>query len=74
MEGGGQIMVGTVPPIRDAAVAHDGKKTLAMLRHRPHEAIPDLLARLDVAIGIAKATDTRVDEINRPDADTRYEL
>ena len=38
IDGGGQIMVGTVAPIRDAAVAHDGRKTLAMLRRRPHEA------------------------------------
>jgi hypothetical protein len=74
IEGGGQIMVGTVAPIRNAAVAHDGKKTLAMLRRRSHEAIPDLLARLDAAINTAKATGTRVDEINRPNADTRYEL
>ena len=67
-------MVGTVAPIRDAAVAHDGQKTLAMLRRRPHEAIPNLLARLDAAINTAKATGTRVDEINRPNADTSYEL
>ncbi len=31
---GGQIMLGTVKPISNAAVAHDGKKTLAMLRQR----------------------------------------
>ena len=74
IEAGGQIMVGTVAPIRDAAVAHDGKKTLAMLRRRPHEAIPDLLARLDTAIGTAKATGTRVDEINSAGANDRYEL
>jgi hypothetical protein len=74
IEAGGQIMVGTVAPIRDAAVAHDGQKTLAMLRRWPHEAIPDLLARLDAAINTAKATGTRVDEINRPNADTSYEL
>jgi hypothetical protein len=67
-------MVGTVAPIRDAAVAHDGKKTLAMLRRRPHEAIPDLLARLDAAIGTAKATGTRVDEINSAGANHRYEI
>lgn len=33
--GGGQIMVGTVAPIKGAAIAHDGKQTLAMLRRRP---------------------------------------
>lgn len=74
IEAGGQIMVGTVAPIRDAAVAHDGQKTLAMLRRRPNEAIPALLARLDTAINTAKTTGTRVDEINRPNADTSYEL
>jgi hypothetical protein len=74
IDGGGQIMVGTVVPIRDAAVAHDGKKTLAMLRRQPHEAIPALLARLDAAIGTAKATGTRVDEINTAGANRRYEI
>jgi len=34
LDAGGQVMLGTVKPISDAAVAHDGKKTLAMLRRR----------------------------------------
>jgi len=72
--GGGQIMIGTVHPIRGAAVAHDGKKTLAMLRNRPHEMLPDLLQRLDAAIASAQATGQRVDEINTPASNTRYEL
>jgi hypothetical protein len=72
--GGGQIMVGTVQPIRDAAVAHDGAKTLAMLRKRPHESLAALLARLDAAIASARATGQRVDEINKPTSSTRYEL
>ena len=74
IDGGGQIMVGTVAPIRGAAVAHDGRKTLVMLRRRPREAIPDLLARLDAAIATAKASGTRVDEINTSASDRRYEL
>jgi hypothetical protein len=74
IDGGGQIMVGTVAPIRGAAVAHDGGKTLVMLRRRPREAIPDLLARLDAAIATAKATGSRVDEINTSTSDRRYEL
>jgi hypothetical protein len=74
VDGGGQIMIGTVAPIRSAAVAHDGRKTLAMLRRRPREPIPDLLARLDEAIATANATGTRVDEINTPSAKKRYEL
>jgi len=66
-------MVGTVAPIKGAAVAHDGKRTLAMLRRRPHEGVRDLLARLDAAIATAQASESRVDEINTPSSDTRYE-
>jgi hypothetical protein len=71
---GGQIMIGTVAPIRGAAVAHDGKKTLAMLKHRSGEPLPDLLYRLDAAIATAKATGNRVDEINSVSSGTRYEF
>ena len=74
IESGGQIMLGTVAPIRGAAVAHDGSKTLAMLRRRPGEAIQELLTRLDAAIATAKSTGARVDEINLGASDTRYEL
>jgi len=41
LDAGGQIMLGTVKPISDAAVAHDGKRTLAMLRRRAAETIPE---------------------------------
>ena len=71
---GGQIMIGTVAPITGAAVAHDGKSTLAMLRCQAQETLPDLLQRLEAAIGAAEATGKRVDEINRPNAAQRYEL
>ncbi|HLX28740.1 MAG TPA: hypothetical protein VKV24_09685 [Casimicrobiaceae bacterium] len=74
IDAGGQIMVGTVAPIKGAAVAHDGKQTLVMLRRQPREAITDLLARLDAAIAAAQANGSRVDEINTPSSDTRYEL
>jgi hypothetical protein len=67
-------MVGTVAPIKGAAVAHDGKQTLAMLRRRPREPIPDLLARLDAAIATAQSSGARVDEINTPTSNKRYEL
>jgi hypothetical protein len=74
MDSGGQIMLGTVKPLSGAAVAHDGKKTLAMLRRRPAEAIADLLLRLDAAIATAQTTGSGVDEINKPSSDVRYEL
>ena len=67
-------MMGSVAPIRDAAVAHDGKKTLAMLRKRSTESVADLLVRLDLAIATAQSTGQRVDEINTPSSDLRYEL
>ena len=71
---GGQIMIGTIAPIKGAAVAHDGKKTLAMLRRRPHEAITDLLTRLHAAIATAQATGSRVDDINTASSGKRYEI
>lgn len=74
MDSGGQIMLGTVKPLCGAAVAHDGKKTLAMLRRRPAEPVADLLLRLDAAIATAQSTGSRVDEINKPSSDVRYEL
>lgn len=74
IDGGGQIMIGTVAPIRGAAVAHDGHKTLVMLRRQSRETIPDLLARLDAAILTAMTTGTRVDEINTEGSSRRYEL
>jgi hypothetical protein len=67
-------MIGTLAPIESAAVAHDGGKTLAMLQRRSGEALPDLLARLDVAIATAKSTGSRVAEINTPSSDRRYEI
>ena len=74
IDGGGQIMVGTIAPIKGAAVAHDGKKTLVMLRRRPHEPIAELLARLDAAIARAQANGSRVDEINTASSGKRYEI
>ena len=74
IDSGGQIMIGTIVPIHGAAIAHDGTKTLVMLKRRPGEAIHELLARLDVAIATAKATGSRVDEINVKSSDIKYEF
>ena len=74
LDAGGQLMIGTIAPIHGAAVAHDGQKTLAMLRHRPGEEVHELLARLDAAIAKAKSTGSRVDEINTTKSDRRYEI
>jgi hypothetical protein len=45
-----------------------------MLRRRPAEALEDLLLRLDAAIATARSTGLRVDEINKPSSNARYEL
>jgi hypothetical protein len=74
IDAGGQIMLGTVKPLAHAAVAHDGKTTLAMLRQRPKEPVEELLGRLDLAIAEARKSGQRVDEINNPDAAVRYEI
>jgi hypothetical protein len=74
LDDGGQIMLGTVKPIVGAAVAHDGRQTLAMIKRRPGETVEQLLQRLDRAVYTAIDTGTRVDEINQPKSDVRYEL
>jgi hypothetical protein len=66
--------MGTVLPIKGAAVAHDGKRTLAMLRRRPGEAVPQLLASLERAIATATATGQIVDEINVKSGNETYSL
>jgi len=67
-------MMGTMQPIQGAAVAHDGKKTVAMLRRRPNESVAQLLARLDEAIAKAKATGEPVDEINTQSSNETYRV
>ena len=66
-------MIGTMQPIRRAAVAHDSSKTLVMLRCQSDESLTQILSRLETAIFSAKATGQRVDEIKRVSADRTYE-
>ncbi len=74
IDAGGQILLGTIAPVHGAAVAHDGHKTLAMLRRRPNESAASLLSRLDAAIATAQQTGSRVDEINDPARDEHYAI
>ena len=64
VKGNGDITVGTLGPVRCAAVAADGDQQLAMLVRRPRESLEELLDRLDEAIGKAWDEDEYVDEIN----------
>ena len=67
-------MIGTIAPIQGAAIAHDGKKTIALLKRKPTEPVADLISRLDAAIAAARSTGQRVDEINTPSSDKHYEI
>ncbi len=64
IEYGGQINIGSHPPIGCIAVANIEGDTLAMLKRGPNENIVELLNRLDLAIALADETGDRVDEIN----------
>lgn len=64
IDGGGHIMVGRVDPIDFAAVAWDGRQTVAMLQRHPDETLPQLLNRLNLAVDTARRQGQRVDEIN----------
>jgi hypothetical protein len=64
IEGGGQITLGALPPIKCVAVANDYHICYAMLQRRAGETLQQLLERLDAAIELAWATDQYTDEIN----------
>lgn len=68
VKGSGHIMIGAIEPVRNAAVAYDGKQAVAMLRYRPDESLTSILKRLDTAIATAQASGERVDEWNQPGA------
>lgn len=70
---GGQIMIGAMKPVKHTAVAHDGKRTLAMLRFEPSESLSSILMRLEETIKSAKTTGQRVDEINTSGSNTSYQ-
>ena len=61
-------MIGAIQPVRNAAVAYDGKQAVAMLRYQPSETLSSILKRLDIAIATAQASGERVDEWNQSGA------
>jgi hypothetical protein len=66
IDGGGQITLGALHPIKCVAVANDDHNSLAMLQRRPGETLQQLLERLDAAINRAWTLDEFTDEINPP--------
>ncbi len=71
---GGQVMIGTVKPIPGAGIAHDGTKTIVMIKRQDGESVTNLAARLDGAIALSRSSGLRVDDINTPNSDTRYSV
>jgi hypothetical protein len=66
IEGGGQLTLGALTPIKCAAIATDDDCCYAMLQRRPAETLQQLLQRLDAAIELAWTSDQFTDEINSP--------
>ena len=64
----GQITVGVIRPMGCVAIANDAHQSLAMLVRRKGESLPQLLERLDLAVGKALHDEIRTDEINNPSA------
>jgi hypothetical protein len=60
----GHITLGHMPPIEGAAIAVDHQALLVSLVRRPNESFPELLQRLDEAIGKAVHEGTVTNEIN----------
>src|SRR4051812_15170526 len=61
---GGHISIGRMPPIEGAAIAINDQTLLASLVRRDGESFPDLLKRLDAAIGRAVHEGAVTNEIN----------
>jgi hypothetical protein len=64
----GQITVGVIRPMGCIAIANDAHQSLAMLVRRKGESLPQLLERLDQAVGKAIHEDIYTDEINNSSA------
>ena len=64
LDGGGDITLGRLGPIRCAATACDADRTLAMLVRRDGETLIQLLARLEAAIDLAIEEEIFIDEVN----------
>lgn len=63
-QAGGHISIGRMPPIEGAAVAVNEQGLIASLVRKEGESFPDLLHRLDTAIGKALNEGVVTNEIN----------
>jgi hypothetical protein len=63
-QAGGHISIGRMPPIEGAAIAVNDQGLVASLVRREGESFPDLLQRLDAAIGKALKEGAVTNEIN----------
>lgn len=63
-QAGGHIGIGRMPPIEGAAIAVNEKALMASHVRREEETFPELLQRLDVAIGEAIQDGVVTNEVN----------
>jgi hypothetical protein len=61
---GGHITIGRMPPIENAAIAVNDQALIASLVRREGESFPELLQRLDAAIGKALHEGAVTNEVN----------
>jgi hypothetical protein len=61
---GGHISIGSMPPIEGAAIAVNDQALIASLVRRDGETFPELLQRLDAAIGKALHEGAITNEVN----------
>ena len=66
IDGNGNITIGSVGPIRCAAIAADEDQQLAAFVRRRGKSVLRLLQRLDAALAKAWEEDAFIDEINGP--------
>jgi hypothetical protein len=59
----GQLTIGEIPPIRRAALAAVGKKVRVALVCGDQESVPELLRRLNAALGQTARDNTVIDEV-----------
>lgn len=59
----GQVTIGEIPPIRLAVLAAEGKHARVALVARRNETVPQLLDRLDEALGKFISKGTVTDEV-----------
>ena len=63
-DNGGQITLGSIPPLDCVAIAANEHGMIVALQRRPKESLADLIDRLDTSLDHCLQNETFIDEIN----------